>query len=181
MRVHTKTVGDRTEAHLLAALLEHFDTVSLPFGENHRFDMLIEYEGRFLRVQCKTGRLRDGVISFATSSTTYHHPSNQGTRAYKHHYRGAADLFGVYCPANNGTYLIPVADVGITQGSLRLTDPRNNQLRAIRWARHYEIPAMKARLSNAHPERLCDAPAIYGAGCRIRTDGLSFTKALLCH
>ena len=164
MRAHTKTVGDRSEAHLLAALLEHFDTVSLPFGENHRFDMLIEHEGRFHRVQCKTGRLRDGAVRFATCSFTYHHPSNQGTRNYRHDYRGDADLFGVYCPDNQKSYLVPVSEVGTSLGALRIAETRNNQTRAIRWARDFEIAVTKARLSDPLTNRLCEAALRYEPG-----------------
>lgn len=138
-REHPKIVGDRSTAMVLARLLEHYETALLPFGENQRYDLLIEDHDRFIRVQCKTGRLRNGAIIFNACSSTYHHPSNQGIRPYQHHYRDSADLFGVYCPETDGVYLVPVRDVGTRSGSLRIQPPKNSQLRGIRWASDHEV------------------------------------------
>jgi len=52
--VHTKVTGDTTEAIILAEFLKAGFPVLIPFGENHRYDLVIEAGGRFLRVQCKT-------------------------------------------------------------------------------------------------------------------------------
>lgn len=169
MPTHTKVVGDRTEAHVLASLLDHFEIVLLPFGENHRYDMLIDDDGRFMRVQCKTGRLVNGCVIFSTCSYTYHHPSNRGSRPYKHDYRGQADLFGVYCRELDAVYLIPVDDVGVNQGSLRVTHARNAQQRGIRWAGDYELPKKSVRDETARSRgvrgpsgsTLFEAPAAY--------------------
>jgi hypothetical protein len=56
---------------VVAALVAVGKHVLLPFGDNLRYDLAYEEEdGSFVRVQCKTGRLVDGVILFPTSS--YH-------------------------------------------------------------------------------------------------------------
>lgn len=34
--------------------------ISIPFGEDHRYDIIAEKDDRFYRVQVKTGRLRKG-------------------------------------------------------------------------------------------------------------------------
>lgn len=136
---HPKTVGDRTTAIVLARLLQVYPLVLLPFGENQRYDLVIDDHGRYTRVQCKTGRLRDGAIRFHTCSVTYHHPNNRGTLYYRHDYRDAADLFGVYCPENDKVYLVPVDAVGAVEGFLRIDPTRNNQAKKIRWAKDYEV------------------------------------------
>jgi hypothetical protein len=136
---HPKWVGDQATAMVLAHLLRVHRNVLIPFGENSRYDLVIEEETRFVRVQCKAGRVRNGVIRFNTCSTTYHHPGNQGTKAYHHHYRGAADLFGVYCPETDRVYLVPVDDVPTREGMLRIEPTLNNQAKKVRWAHEYEL------------------------------------------
>ena len=40
--------------------------ILVPFGENTRYDLVIDDGRQMRRVQCKTGRLRDGAVVFAT-------------------------------------------------------------------------------------------------------------------
>ncbi len=138
-KVHPKLVGDQTEAMVIARLVQAGKCVLLPFGENQRYDILIDEGEPFVRIQCKTGRLRDGVINFPTCSSSYHHPNNRGTVHYRHTYAGQADMFGVYCPETDRVYLVPVGDVREFQASLRLTPTKNNQSKRVRWARDYEL------------------------------------------
>ena len=63
--------GERTEAAAIAELVKLGFTVLLPFGDNRRYDIAVEVCGRFLRVQCKTGRLRNGRIEFRAASSFY--------------------------------------------------------------------------------------------------------------
>lgn len=124
---------------VLARLLEVYPLVLIPFGENQRYDLLIDDAGDFVRVQCKTGRLRNGVVRFNACSFTYHHPNNQGTRPYRHHYRGAADLFGIYCRDTGKVYLVPVEEVGTREGCLRVAPAKNRQSKKVRWAKDFEL------------------------------------------
>jgi hypothetical protein len=126
---------------VLARLVQAGKVVLLPFGENLRYDMLLDEKGSFVRVQCKTGRLRGGAVWFPTCSTTYHHPNNHGARNSQHPYHGQADMFGVYCPETDRVYLIPVAVVGNRYAALRVDPPKNHQKKRIRWARDYELSA----------------------------------------
>ena len=61
---HPKEIGDRSTLAILHALrLRGFETF-VPFGENTRCDLVIGDETGLRRVQCKTGRLRNGAILF---------------------------------------------------------------------------------------------------------------------
>ncbi len=65
----TSAIGDTCEAMVLAAALKAGRTVLLPFGNRHRYDLVIEdRHGHFQRVQCKSARLIKGAIRFNTSS-----------------------------------------------------------------------------------------------------------------
>lgn len=64
--MNPKRVGERSEAFILLAFLRNDVPVLKPFGDSQRYDLVIEHDGRFKRVQCKTGRLVQGAIEFPT-------------------------------------------------------------------------------------------------------------------
>jgi hypothetical protein len=101
--------------------------------------MIMDDNGTFYRIQCKTGRLeQDGtIIRFATASSTYHYYGGKG-REWRD-YRGQIEYFGVYCPQLDRAFLVPVDIVGKTGGVLRLSETKNNQSKNIHWAQDYEI------------------------------------------
>jgi hypothetical protein len=142
---HPKTVGDRTTLAVMLALRDAGYAILVPFGENTRYDLVID-DGRTLsRIQCKTGRLRAGAIRFAACSTYAHHPN---PKVVRRDYAGQVDFFGVYCPETGGIYLVPIdADVR-RQGNLRVTPPRNGQARGIRLAARYEIANLGAEANS---------------------------------
>jgi PD-(D/E)XK nuclease superfamily protein len=75
---HPKNVGDRSTLAIMAVLHELGYPIYVPFSEHTRCDLIIEAEGVLRRIQCKTGRLRDGSIRFAVCST-YGHYKRLGT------------------------------------------------------------------------------------------------------
>jgi hypothetical protein len=134
---HPKDIGDRTTIAVMAALQILGYGLYAPFGENTRCDLIIEAQGEIGRVQCKTGRLRDGAVIFALCSKYGHH-RNPAARARDYH--GEVDFFAVFCPETNGVYLVPIADLpGTRSGSLRIDPPRNNQRKRVRLAADFQI------------------------------------------
>jgi len=96
----------------------------------------LKSDSRFVKVQCKTGRLRNGAVRFKSVSVQ---SNTCDTR--ERGYAGEVDLFAVYCPENAGVYLIPADEVSPNINYLRVDPARNNQAKRIRWARDYELPA----------------------------------------
>lgn len=135
-RSHPVDVGQRSEAAVLAQLVKHGYRVLTPFGHNHRYDFVLDLKDRFLRVQCKTGRLRNGAIIYNARSTR-----SNTRRAIRRDYGGEIDAFAVYCPDTARVYVIPFGDATISVGALRVDPPANGQARRIRWAVDYELPA----------------------------------------
>jgi hypothetical protein len=134
---HPKRIGDRTTLAVMFALAGAGYEVSVPFGENTRYDLIIDRESVLSRVQCKTGRLRHGVIRFSTASTYGHLPS---PREVRRTYQGQIDYFGVFCPETRGVYLVPIEDVQTRAGAyLRVEPTRNAQRRRIRFAADFQI------------------------------------------
>jgi PD-(D/E)XK endonuclease len=79
---HPKTVGDCTTLAVMLALRSNGYDISVPFGENTRYDLILDDGTRLRRIQCKTGRLRAGAIRFATASSYYHHPNEKPTQRH---------------------------------------------------------------------------------------------------
>ena len=131
--MNPKLVGEKSEARIIAALLQLDLPVLKPFGDSQRYDLVVEREGQFLRVQCKTGRLVRGAVEFPTCSSYRHR--QRGVR----HYRGQADYFAIFCPENEKTYVVPVESVGLKKCRLRVEVCRNGQREGVRPAADYEV------------------------------------------
>lgn len=127
-----KGVGERSEAKILAAMVNAGFAVSLPFGNNQRYDMIIDTGKDLLRAQCKTGRLRSGSVRFNTCSAN-------GFTYVKRNYAGQIEVFLVYCPGTDKVYMVPVEQCANRVTSLRL-DPDPHK-RSLRWAAGFEIVA----------------------------------------
>jgi hypothetical protein len=137
VRRDTKSVGDRSELEVMAALIRNGYRIALPFGENHRYDLIADDGERLSRIQVKTGRLRKGAIRVPCSSSHAHRrkPGERLNRSY----RGEVDFLAVYCPDLKKVYLLPETELVESFGHLRVDPTRNGQVRNIRWARQFEL------------------------------------------
>ena len=102
----------------------------LPFGEGLPFDLgACIQDGTFLRIQVKTGRVRNGCVEFNSCSTDH----GRG----RQHYRGRVDLMAVYVPPLDRAFVMPVAECPSFRCYLRLEPARNNQVRRVKLAEDY--------------------------------------------
>lgn len=133
---HTVDVGLRTEAAVAAELMRRGVRVLLPCGVNQRYDLVLDLDGTFVRVQCKTGRLKDGAVRFNSESIRCN------SRQVLHRgYDGEADIFLVYCHATGEIYAFPVEDAPKRGVTLRVEPASNRQTKGVRWASEYVLPA----------------------------------------
>ena len=129
MEPHRK--GEVTEAVVVAELKKRGVPVSIPFGDNERYDAVLETpDGQLVRAQIKTGRYDDGVIRFHTKTQ---HTNSQGN-VYKH-YGEKIDCFIVYSHELECLFLIDV-DAFDTSIQLRV-DPPEIEQSGINWAEDY--------------------------------------------
>jgi PD-(D/E)XK endonuclease len=118
-------IGARAEAAVASALVRTGKPVFLPaFGVNSRIDLIYERDGDLVRVQCKTSRVVGEVLVFRTCSNTKNMPRD---------YAGEVDVFGVYSPAQNLVYLVPVAGSpkGVLLAASRARPQRPAQARVV--------------------------------------------------
>jgi hypothetical protein len=143
--VETVTRGNAAEAAVLNALIGLGLPVLVPFGGGTPYDLVVQLPTRrFLRVQCKAGRLYRGCVMFNARTTDH----GRGRLTYQ----GLADIFGVYFAPRQAVYLLPVDELSCYVARLRLDATRNNQRRGVRFAADYEI-------SNWTIDALCELAA----------------------
>ncbi|HEX8847526.1 MAG TPA: group I intron-associated PD-(D/E)XK endonuclease [Pyrinomonadaceae bacterium] len=128
--MQTREKGIVTEAKILAALAAAGYLVLIPFGDGHKYDFVIDDTVSLRRVQCKTGRIKNGVLFFNSYSQSGNGQTKQG-------YYGLADLFAVLHPDSGEVYLVPVEKFGMAGVSLRLVPTLNGQVHKINWAADY--------------------------------------------
>ncbi|EST24363.1 group I intron-associated PD-(D/E)XK endonuclease [Streptomyces roseochromogenus] len=122
-KLSPKARGELTEAIVLAKLIEYGYSVSMPFGDNRRYDMIVDDGRQLHRVQVKTARdgRNAGTIEFNTVSV---HPiSGRKTR-----YDGQIEAFVAYHPGNHAFYWAPAAVCTGNVFRLRTAPAKNNQV-----------------------------------------------------
>ncbi|MFC7166794.1 group I intron-associated PD-(D/E)XK endonuclease [Halospeciosus flavus] len=133
MSKNSKDRGDETEVRVLHELVANGHQVSIPFGDNSKYDLVVDDGDRFYRIQCKTGWVADeGVLQFNTHSQT--------TRDGAYHetgYEGEIDAFVVRYPEEDTLYWIPIADA--TSRKMRLRFDAEIDHPSINWAADYEF------------------------------------------
>lgn len=148
---HPKDVGDRTTLAVMIALNDLGFAIFVPFGENTRYDLVIDDGAHLARVHRKTGRLRRGAVRWSACSSYAHHLNAQTPQR---DYLGEIDYFGIHCPDNGGVYLVPIEDAQVRRkGALRVDPAKNGQRKLIREAARYEI----GRVARAIPGLTSDA------------------------
>lgn len=140
-------IGAISQAKVLAALTAAGKVVLTPCVHVRPYDFVIEEGESFLRVQCKTGRMFRGAVYFRPHRLRAARRETGWQRRVTG-YDGAVDFFAVYCPENESVYLVPINAVSSYRiCSLRVTPPKNNQRKRIRWADEYlvvplDVPAV---------------------------------------
>jgi len=117
-----------------------------PLSEGRRYDLVIDLEPAFLRVQCKLARSVNGalVIGLQTNRCT---PRGYLSTSYS----GAeVDAIAAYSPSLRESFLVPIGEITARRAlHLRLDTPRNNQSRRVTWASEYAIAPVLCRLRQA--------------------------------
>jgi hypothetical protein len=131
---HPVDVGQRSEAAIMAAFIARGFAVLIPWGTNQRYDMVLDVGDRFLRVQCKTGRLRNGAIEFRSQSVRCN-----TKQIVIRNYIGEIEYFAVYCPATAGIYMVRCDETTRGHTTLRVRPAANCQAKGIRWAADYDL------------------------------------------
>jgi hypothetical protein len=135
-----KTKGDLAELKVGADLIARGCRLAFPFGEDHSYDLIADYEGRLHRVQVKYARSDGAVVKVKCYS---HSLTGGKVRSTKHYTAAMIDWIAVYDLTTDCCYYIPAWMLragGRSQLMLRLRPSRNNQSLRIRRAEDYLDP-----------------------------------------
>lgn len=134
----TKQIGDISLSMVLSALLRSNKKILLPFGEGYRYDLVIDDDNVFKRVQCKTGRLVNGVVKFNMYSVVRDAATNK--YVHKPYTDNEIDVYGIYCPQTHETYLISCKEFsGTTEARLRVDPSESKKPYLGKFAKDYRI------------------------------------------
>jgi len=130
--LNKKAKGEYTEALFIPKFISMGYSISIPFGNNQRYDMILDDGVRLIKIQCKTAWPTKGGITFSASSCN-------GWSITKKSYRGQVDFFAIYSPELHKFYLVPVNDVPTNCVLLRIEKTLSGMKKRCRWAKDYEI------------------------------------------
>lgn len=129
----TNTIGSITETKILLWCIENNISVSLPYDNKKRYDQIWDVNGKLLRIQIKTARIKDKLheaIEFNCYSVS---------NGKKHNYtKKEIDYFAVWF--DNEVYLIPVEECGTSSKKIRFADSLDKVKYASKtnWAENYK-------------------------------------------
>ena len=124
-----KQKGNIGEAKCLSKMVELNIPVCLPFGDNERYDMIIEHEGKLKKIQVKYSSTQEseGSIVFKTASSTNHTTNKHYTT-----YEKDIDAFLLYNALTDEVYYLPIEIVGSKKSiTLRMTPAKNGQTKNV--------------------------------------------------
>ncbi len=117
----TKLKGNIAETKILADLISLGYTVSIPYGEDVRYDLVVDVDNKFLRIQCKYTTSNLEFVYIKARST-----NNWKTIVYNN---SVIDVIATYDSSTDKIYYVPISEFKENQSSiqLRLTPSKNNQ------------------------------------------------------
>lgn len=127
--MNKKTKGTVAELAVAARLMEDGWHVSMPIGEDHRYDLIGERKSKFIRVQVKYVTPKNGVLDVNCRSS-----NNWSVLPYT---ADEIDVIAAYDGKSRQIYFIPVSKINSNILKLRLQNPKNNQKLKINFARDF--------------------------------------------
>lgn len=135
MYINTSTIGNIGESVAICEFMKKGIQVLLPFGQNVPYDLVIQINDSFYKIQCKTTKKvhNDTFMRFDICRTGF-----KGKRML--YTSQEIDYYFLYCIENNYIGLVPINDaIGLSDLILRISPPKNNQAIKIRYASDYSF------------------------------------------
>jgi len=127
--MHKKTKGSIAELAVAAKLMNMGWRVLFPFGENNRYDLVTEKEGKFVKVQVKYVTPKNGTLEVNCKSS-----NNWSVDKYT---PKQVDCIAVYDAVHKEIYFIPSYKFNSSSIQLRLKNTKNNQKIGIKQAKDF--------------------------------------------
>jgi hypothetical protein len=130
---NTKNRGDETESKVIHEMVVNGHSVSVPFGDNDKYDLIVDNGRELYRIQCKTAwENKQDTIRFNTHSQT-----TDSGEYHEETYDGRIDAFVVRYPETEQLYWIDVTDATTQKMELRFEAEIDHP--SINWAEEHEF------------------------------------------
>jgi|TARA_Y100000310_G_C20594656_1_gene769866 hypothetical protein len=125
-----KQISREAELRFAAEFAKKGWDIFLPFGEDSPIDLLIHKKGKFLKIQVKATKIKNGALICKLRST-----NNWQNKKYS---EKEIDSFAFYDYKNRKGYLIPIKEIkNLSEIRMRIDLPKNKQIKKIRYAKEY--------------------------------------------
>ena len=135
MKLTSKQKGNLTELQCLTAFYEQGCHVSIPFGENSRYDMIADVNGKLIKVQVKTSSVKNNDFNAIEFSCRSSYTNSTGVKNVRYN-ADEIDYFATYWEGK--CYLIPISECSVTK-TLRFAPTKSRQRAGISFAEDYEL------------------------------------------
>ena len=139
MPINSKMKGQLSEARALYEFQKRNIPVCIPWGDNERYDMIAEFNGKFNRIQVKTSNevVNGAVNCYCRSSTN--HTTNKNLTTYI----GDVDYFVFVNQIYDLIAIVPIEEVGDKkQIRLRIQPTANGQTTNVRFFSDFSFEKM---------------------------------------
>ena len=131
--MNTKSYGNIGEAVAISEFVKLGLPVYIPFGDNEKADLVVEFNGKLNKIQVKTSlECKNGVVTFDLTSSSNHRGNG------RHKYTSKEiDYFFCYSLQRDKSYLIKVTDTPISSINIRYEDTKNRQKQNLHMEKDY--------------------------------------------
>lgn len=138
--MNTKDTGTLAELLVTTSLLKRGYGVSVPVGDNARYDLIVDLNNKLIRVQVKAVTPRKGKLEIPLFTMTYDPTKGKNNRASSRNYTADEIDMVIGVDLNSDKmYYIPMSDFdGASIVTLRLEATKNNQSKGVRMASDFE-------------------------------------------
>ncbi len=125
-RAENKIKGNIGESAILFEFVKRQIPVAIPYGDNERYDLIAEFDGKLNKIQvkyCGEESGNDGVLCPCASS--YNHTS---TRQGWENYAGEVDYFCFWIASDELALIVPMSEIGDKKSiTFKRTPAKNGQ------------------------------------------------------
>jgi len=147
MFMDNKQIGNLTELQCITRFYELGCIVSIPYGDSSKYDMILEYQGKLHKLQCKHSKEffeEDGTLSYLKIKTSWQSGYTKNSQYHTNKY--TADDIDYFVTHYQGVnYLIPVGECS-TEKILRILPPKNGQTKGVSFLENYKDVEMMKNL-----------------------------------
>lgn len=133
--MNSKVKGNVGELRIASEFVKWGCTVSFPFGDNARYDLVAEINGELKKIQIKytEDSIESDSFRCKCESSTYH-TNNKGCQTYIND----VDYIALYIDKIDTCCLIPIEAIGKKRNFyIRNSIPKNNQTKGIHFVWDY--------------------------------------------